>query len=106
MTIDRDRSIAGASPDRSQLGVEIVMDDSPRIDERASAAGGTEAALVVGRDVEPRGGQAGPDMLVSPGVLGDPVNEQDERPRFGFGGRRPAADEELLVSVRSCMLGR
>jgi hypothetical protein len=67
----------------------------PLLDIAASPTRAAHATVVVGGHVEARTGQLVTDLLVAPRVLGEAVDEQDERP--GFAGPRPTG---------FCLVGR
>src|SRR5258705_5183436 len=98
VAVNDDRPTVGARPDRRELLLEIVINDAPRRNEGAPSPGRPESALVVGGDVETGRGQLRPHVLVSTGVFGESMDEQDERPRFA--PRPPVANEQLRPVAR------
>jgi hypothetical protein len=71
--------------------LDIVEVIGEVLDVTPPAAALTMAPAVEGQDVEPALGQVPPDMLVAPGVLGDPVHEEHRRLRGRPALRHPAS---------------
>ena len=80
--------------------VELLI---PAVDIGPRAARRSEAALVIRLDVETRGSETVAEEFIPSAVLGDPVDEEDVRPRRA--GRRPTSDEKLRPVGRSRRLG-
>src|SRR4029078_987182 len=77
---------------RRQPLLEVVMEAAPPIDVPLRATARAVATLVVCVGVDSGGGQGIADVLVSPRVLAETVDEEQRRPRIS---RRPAPREQL-----------
>ena len=103
MPVEHDRPTGGVGANDSKPLAKVVELLIPAVDVGPSAARCSEAALVVRLDVETRGSETVAEQFVPAAVLGDPVDEEDVRPRRA--GRRPTSDEKLRPVGRSRGLG-
>ena len=94
--VDRRRQAVG--PAGIQPVLHVVEQVVPLVDIGAPAARGSEAAVVVGGGDQPGGGEPPPGRVVAPGVLAQPVDDEDGAPRIA--GRRPPARQEWRPVAR------
>ncbi len=105
MRIDDDGPSGRHGPDGRQPLGHVVVVPTPSIDVPPPAITATVAAVVVRERFDARGRQVIADMLVAPGVLAEPVHEQQSGPRI-VGPPVPREQGEAIGGVRATRDGR